>query len=93
MRLLEKIVLHPKLENEARAPVRAWCEQNLISGSWSINSNYDDHGCFDVTVTGAENDPAVTVFMLIHPDTVIVDSLYTDVYEIAPEAVTLFEGF
>ncbi len=92
MRILEKIVLHPKLENESRAEVRDWCSIAMADDEWLINSNYTDHGCFNVTIVGDHNDSFVTAFIIKYPETIIVDSIYTEVWEPAPEALALFEG-
>ena len=92
MRTLEKIVLHPKLENENREEVRTWCEQSIKFDEWSLNSNYTEHGCFNVTIFGHHNESFVTAFMIKYPETIIVDSVYSEVWEPAPESLALFEG-
>ena len=91
MRTLEKIVLHPKLENESRDEVREWCGVAIPEGEWFVNSNYTEHGCFNVTLVG-EHESFVTAFMIKYPETIIVDSVYTEVWEPSPESLALFEG-
>ena len=90
MKTLEKIVLHPKLENKHRDEVRAWLEQNAKTNTWDINSNYDDHGCFNITLRGAESESLLTMFLMKYVDTKIIEKQYHETYEIAPEALSLF---
>jgi hypothetical protein len=91
MKTLEKIVLHPKLENDSREQVREWCNQNVEPGKWSVNSNYDDHGCFNVTMWGEEHAKMVTDFLMRYPETKVLEAEYKETYEIAPEALSLFD--
>jgi hypothetical protein len=91
MKKLEKIVLHPKLENEHRAEVTAWLEQNANKNTWDINSNYDEHGCFNITLRGVESESLLTMFLMKYKDTKIVEQQYYETYEIANEALALFD--
>jgi hypothetical protein len=92
MRHFEKIVLHPKLENDSRQEVRDWLQSRIPdSQDWRINSNYDEHGCFNITILGNRNMSVATAFMLVYPDTLIVETQFHDTYEIAPEAALLFD--
>ena len=91
---IQKIVLHPKLENEHRQEVIDWFSFQLPGGqgeSWWLKSNYDTHGCFNVTLVGEKNIPVASAFMLVYPDTLIIEKQYHETYEIAPEALALFE--
>jgi hypothetical protein len=94
MKILEKIVLHPKLENEHRNEVNEWWSNVLGTGddkSWWMHSNYTKHGCFNITVAGSGNESAVTAFLLKYPDTKVIEEKYTYKYEIDPEALQLFK--
>ena len=91
MKTLEKIVLHPKLENEHREEVTAWLEQNAKTNTWDINSNYDEHGCFNITLRGAENEGLVAMFLLKYSNTKIIEKQYDETYEVDPEALALFD--
>jgi len=91
MRELVKIVLHPKLENEHREEVASWMSLNADPETWRINSNYDSHGTFNVTILGKENEGLVSMFMLKYGDTKVIDHVYREYYEIAPEALALFD--
>ncbi len=91
MRTLKKLVLHPKFEDISRIEAEAWCEENLTKKSWNTFSNYTDHGTFNLSVYGEEDWPAVTAFMLKYLDTIVIDSVYSESYEIAPETLSLFE--
>lgn len=91
MKTLEKIVLHPKLENEHREEITAWLEENAKTRTWDINSNYDEHGCFNVTLYGQENERLVTSFLIKYANTKIIEQQYNETYEIAPEALALFD--
>jgi muconolactone delta-isomerase len=90
MKTLEKIVLHPNLENKHRIEVRQWMEQNANTDTWCMNSNYDAHGTFDITMYGKENETLATMFLIKYPNTKIVEQQYHETYEIAPEALSLF---
>jgi hypothetical protein len=92
MRIFKKIVLHPKLENEHRDRVENWCSQYIYKENWWINSNYDDHGCFNVTITGQEHESATTLFMLTFPDTQVLETEYTEIWGPSEESLNLFEG-
>jgi hypothetical protein len=92
MRTLEKIVLHPRLENESREEVRDWCNIAMQEGEWWVNSNYTEHGCFNVTITGEHNESFVTAFMIKYPETLIVESDYKEIWESDPASLVLFEG-
>ena len=91
MKILEKIVLHPKLENDSREQVREWCKQNVATNKWMVTSNYDDHGCFDVVIWGDEHAKMVTDFLIRYPETKVLTTEYTENYKIAPEALALFD--
>jgi hypothetical protein len=92
MRILEKIVLHPKLENKSREEVRNWCKTALGEHEWWVNSNYTEHGCFNLTILGGHNETFVTAFMIKYPETIIEESKYTEIWEPALESLALFEG-
>jgi hypothetical protein len=91
MKTLEKIVLHPKLENEHRAEVTAWLEQNAETDAWDINSNYDEHGCFNITLWGAKSEGLLTMLLMKYVDTKIIEKQYHETYEIDSEALALFD--
>ena len=91
MKTLEKIVLHPKLENEHRQEIASWLEENAKTYTWDINSNYDEHGCFNVTLYGHENEKLVTSFLIKYANTKIIEQQYNETYEIASEALALFD--
>lgn len=92
MILLEKIVLHPKLENTHREEVSQWCKLCLPYDVWTLKSNYTEHGCFNITVVGEYAQNFSTAFLIKYPETIIVDSKYKITYETAPAAFELFEG-
>lgn len=89
MRTLKYIVLHPKLENEHRAEVESWLEKNSKNG-WSINSNYDDHGTFNITLHNETTSALSSMFMIKYPETKILKEEWEETYEIADEASALF---
>lgn len=91
MRTLQKIVLHPKLENEHRNEVRTWLDQCAKPDTWGMNSNYTEHGTFNITLRGKENEAVVSMFLLKYQDTKIIEQQYHETYEIAPEALQLFD--
>lgn len=76
MKVLEKIVLHPKLENEQRTNVQNWCNRNFLIDTWVMNSNYTEHGCFNITVTGRKNSAAVTAFIMAFPEVQVLEESY-----------------
>lgn len=78
MKVLQKIVLHPKLENENRLDVEQWCENNFLPSNWSISSNYTPHGCFNVIVCGRKNEPAVSAFIMTFPEVQVLDAEYDE---------------
>ncbi len=86
MRVLQKIVLHPKLENDNRENVYNWCLENFLPDTWSLNSNYTDHGCFQVTVFGRKNSPAVSAFVMTFPEVKILKEDYDEFAVIDEEA-------
>jgi hypothetical protein len=86
MRVLQKIVLHPKLENDNRENVYNWCLENFIPDTWFLNSNYTDHGCFQVTVLGRKNSPAVSAFVMTFPEVKVLKEDYDEFAEIDEEA-------
>jgi hypothetical protein len=88
---ITKIVLHPKLENEHRQEVKDWMSCQLPEDTWYMNSNYDEHGCFNITIEGKENTNLATAFMLKYPETIILEKQFHETYEIATEALSLFE--
>jgi len=88
---MKKIVLQPKMENEHRQIVSDWFSKYCNKDSWCINSKYTTHGTFVITVTGKENERAVTMFVLMHPDTNILESEYETVWEAEPQFNELFE--
>ena len=92
MRILEKIVLHPKLENEHRKEIHDWCNQTINADEWYIKSNYTEHGCFNLTIIGEHNESVITAFIIKYPETIIEESQYKETWEPAPEALALFEG-
>jgi len=91
MRVLQKIVLHPKLENESRLDVRNWCEDNFLPDSWQITSNYTSHGCFNIIVYGRKNASAVSAFILSFPEVQVVESKYN--VEATIDEVTFNKNF
>ena len=92
MRHIEKIVLRPKLENDSRKEVLDWFTTRMPNRQdWGMNSNYDEHGCFDITILGESNMSVATAFMLAYPDTLVVETQFHDTYEIAHEAALLFD--
>jgi hypothetical protein len=91
MRTLKKIVLHPNLENEHRNEVKQWLGQNAKKDNWCMNSNYTEHGTFNITIGGKENETLATMFLLKYPNTKVVEKQYHETYEIAPEALALFD--
>jgi hypothetical protein len=86
MKLLEKIILHPKLENEHRNDVRDWCYENFLSDTWVMNSNYTSHGCFNITVTGRKNSLSVLAFIMKFPEVQVLHQEYIEFATIDEEA-------
>ena len=86
MKVLQKIVLHPKLENDNRLEVKQWCESNFLPLNWCISSNYTQHGCFNVIVHGRKNAAAVTAFIMTFPEVQILYEEY-DEYAIIDEVM------
>lgn len=86
MRVLQKIVLHPKLENDDRSNVTNWCYENFINDTWSLNSNYTDHGCFQVTVRGKKNSSAISAFIMTFPEVKVLHEEYDEFAVIDEEA-------
>ena len=76
MKIFQKAVLHPKLENESREEVKEWCKLNFSKDTWYMNSNYTPHGCFNITVTGRKNESAVTAFILKFPEVITISINY-----------------
>jgi hypothetical protein len=90
MRTLKSIVLHPKLENEHRAEVESWLKKNSEDG-WTMNSNYDDHGTFNITFHNEKTSTLSSIFMIKYPDTKILKEEWEETYEVADEALALFD--
>ena len=78
MKVLQKIVLHPKLENDNRLEFKQWCESKFSPLNWSISSNYTPHGCFNVIVHGRKNAAAVTAFIMTFPEVQILYEEYDE---------------
>jgi hypothetical protein len=92
MKHIEKIVLHPKLENNRRQEVIDWCMAHMPNQEdWGVNSNYDKHGCFNVTILGENNISVATAFMLAYPDSLILEKKLQGVCDMDPEAALLFD--
>ena len=83
-------MLHPKLVNEHRAEVESWLEKNSENG-WTINSNYDNHGTFNITLHNEKTAVLSSMFMIKYPDTKVLKEEWEVTYEIANEALALFD--
>ena len=98
MKIFRKATLHPCLENDSRDLVKSWCLSNISEDTslWSLNSNYNVDGTFEVNIFNDKNklgsDYFLMTFMLRFPSTKILNLEYDVVAIVEKETFNnLFE--
>ena len=94
MRIFEYAILHPNLQNDDRAKIHEWCEEVIGPRyeTWWDGSNYDEHGTFNITISGRYREHMVAMFLLKYPNTKIIEINYAEGAGFSEEVLQLFEG-